>query len=364
MLSNLDKGRKQLQLEKKSQNIQRSSGFSSASSRTLLPLIPKASTSKVDYDPKPSSKRSIKPESIHKPSTSHQTSHDLARASPQPLATTFGSNRNEDLTLIEDLPIGPVTYTPPSHDPLFNSYEPNSGISLCSRIISHDDIQSHLTGRYIVSPSALYSIVRKGKGNDWDVPVEGDWVCIGVLADKGETRWTKGGRGEKWKELDGEEEKKERGKGKEKMVDEEDYGLGKSEDEEQAKAKSIQKPSFNSPKRYINFKLLDLRLPNAGGGSGVLNLIVFESNSTVKRKIDFEDGDEEVYAYNNAKERGDSEGNAYDKLWKERNGSVVAFLNPRVMRSRDVSYHLEIYFEISFLVLSCSRPNQIRPAIS
>ena len=44
--------------------------------------------------------------------------------------TKSNGGRNDDLTICEDLQLGPYTFTPPSGDPLFKTVEPHSYINL------------------------------------------------------------------------------------------------------------------------------------------------------------------------------------------------------------------------------------------
>ena len=51
-------------------------------------------------------------------------------ASPAPRNHAVALNRNEDLTVIENLEPGPINHTPPFDDPSFERLEPNSRINL------------------------------------------------------------------------------------------------------------------------------------------------------------------------------------------------------------------------------------------
>lgn len=44
--------------------------------------------------------------------------------------TSVGVTRNDDLTICEDLEVGPYTFAAPPGDPLFNTVEPHSQINL------------------------------------------------------------------------------------------------------------------------------------------------------------------------------------------------------------------------------------------
>jgi hypothetical protein len=57
----------------------------------------------------------------------HESSEDDENASRTCRAFR---GRNDDLTVCEDLELGPYENTPPVGDPLFNTIEPNSRINL------------------------------------------------------------------------------------------------------------------------------------------------------------------------------------------------------------------------------------------
>ncbi|KAI0634926.1 hypothetical protein C8Q77DRAFT_1156299 [Trametes polyzona] len=79
---------------------------------------------------------------------------------PPEIDASSNAARDEDLALVEDLTLGPSEHTPPFDDPHFEKLEPNSGIRLSSRVIPHEDFQDYLRGRYYISSSKLYSVVR------------------------------------------------------------------------------------------------------------------------------------------------------------------------------------------------------------
>ena len=259
------------------------------------------------------------------------------------------------------------------------------------RTLPHDELQEHLSDRYHVSPELLYSLVRPSKGGmDYEVPLEGDWIVIGVLADKSEIRTTGGAGGpgpsagqiEAERKRAAQREAQERrrklaqagGGGAGAMSDADDALLqaGAHSDDEidltadpddfgedapdthalaQAQAQRVKK-------RYVTFKLLDLGKRNAGGGQGVLHLRLFEADparTTLKQRAEADDGSGDEFVTSTGvrvrKERKDADGparngarapvrtdfrggsgGAYEKFWKERDGTVVAILNPRIMK--------------------------------
>lgn len=218
-----------------------------------------------------------------------------------------------------------------------------------SRTLPHALLQDHLTDRYHVSPSQLYSIVRPSrKSGELDVPVVGDWIIIGVLAEKSDIKVTN----QRARPVqDGTEEDLGGGEG---TVDGPDDEVDSRPGPKAAKApKAPKQPGNQSARRYVTFKLLDLGRRGAGGGDGILQVHLFESDShstnmpsssvTSKAtrlksnaKVDIpttQDTETEVQY------RGGS-GGAYERFWKENDGAVVAILNPRIMRPHSVRQFL------------------------
>ncbi|KAL1687939.1 hypothetical protein GGG16DRAFT_61049 [Schizophyllum commune] len=212
--------------------------------------------------------------------------------------------RDENLAIIDEVPIGPEDHKVPFDDPTFQKLEPNSGIRLSSRILPHEDLQEHLRGRYYLSPSRLYSNVRLlPDKSSYDVPVEGDWVTIAVVAERGAVKQTHAPE----------------------TVDRDDEG----------KPKRGQPPPPEKPrgKRFISFTLVDFgarKSSSATGGTSVirgdalLRLLLFEADSCDLIKHD--DGRKPTKVY-----RGGSRG-AFEALSKVKEGDVIALLNPRLLK--------------------------------
>ena len=162
------------------------------------------------------------------------------------------------------------------------------------------------------------------------------------------------------------------------MLLEEEDGIQSDSDlkhafEEEPQATLDQQNNFNNKKsrRYISFKLVDLKHRNAGGGTGVLNLKLFESDdggrsssrhegdssedeyttstgitvqkevkssssrtwtAKAKRAQDLEDGIDPSLSFFNKRNYKGGSGGAYEKFWKAREGTVVAILNPKIMK--------------------------------
>ncbi|KAH9954877.1 hypothetical protein BC827DRAFT_1240840 [Russula dissimulans] len=180
-----------------------------------------------------------------------------------------------------------------------------------------------MSGRYYVSPSTLYSVVRAhpgpgagARGQVFDVPVVGDWVTIAVVAERSPVRISRAPVA---------------------------VGPGEARDADDTEPTPAATPSVPSTTRnsklrnkdpppragrkYVNLMLIDF---GAGGkkgtarGDAALSLLLFESDAydTVSR------GDgllpEKIY-------KGGSRG-AYESMAKLREGSVIALLNPRVLK--------------------------------
>ncbi|KAJ3509617.1 hypothetical protein NLJ89_g5126 [Agrocybe chaxingu] len=218
--------------------------------------------------------------------------------------------RDERLAIVENLEMGPYEHTPSSDDPNFEKLEPHSGIHLSSRNIPHEDFKDYLRGRYYLSPSRLYSTVQllpDKKG--YDVPVEGDWITIAVIAERGPIKFTRAPV-----TLDPDESSKKQWKGKDKA---------------QAEPK---KPSGG--KKFVNLKLIDFGARTGSSGStdgksvirgdAFLTLLLFESDGF--DILPREDGRKPEKLY-----KGGSRG-AFEHLMDVREGDVVALLNPKILK--------------------------------
>ncbi|RPD65157.1 hypothetical protein L227DRAFT_590680 [Lentinus tigrinus ALCF2SS1-6] len=251
-------------------------------------------------------------------------------ASPPEHEAAESSARDDNLALIEDLLIGPTEHKPPFDDPHFEKLEPNSGIRLLSRAIPHDDFQDYLRGRYYLSPSKLYSVVRLLPNKQgYDVPVCGDWLTIAVVAERGQMKFTRAPVGVS------------RDDGAQRDDDRMDE-LPPLDGPPQAQAGPSRpfqrkKPQDDGPKhvgkKYVNMKLIDFGCRSRGSsadggkakirGDAYLSLLLFESDSFDVLTKD--DGTKEkVY-------RGGSRG-AFERMSKLREGAVVALLNPKILK--------------------------------
>ncbi|KAL0067149.1 hypothetical protein AAF712_005719 [Marasmius tenuissimus] len=238
----------------------------------------------------------------------HQPRLDEPKSIPSAGEPSSSRNRDGRLALVEDIEPGPVEHTPPFDDPLFEKLEPNSGIRLSSRTLSHEDLQDHLFGRYYLSPSRLYSSIRLLLDKQgYDVPVPGDWVTIAVVAERGPLKHTSAPV----------------------AVSKDDDG----EDKNKSKKSDKGKEAAPKGKKYINFKLIDFGSRSGGSSSGgksvirgdaFLSLLLFESDGYDTITREGSKRAEKVY-------KGGSRG-AFEAMTKLKEGDVVALLNPRVLK--------------------------------
>ncbi|SCV73228.1 BQ2448_7153 [Microbotryum intermedium] len=196
------------------------------------------------------------------------------------------TKRTRDGKVVEQLQLGPLSHPPLPGDPDYATIEPYSKIRLRpgSRCIPHEHLQHHFSDRYHLSPSLLYSCARHQKNSDEvDVELDADFIVVGVLAWKGPVKVTNPNANEGSKE-----------------------------------------------RKNLRFTLVDLSTPEASSsGHGLLSVILFEADS-VDNRIEADGCQVPVY-------KGGS-GGAYEKFWKESVGAVVAILNPRILKPREVSF--------------------------
>jgi minichromosome maintenance protein 10 len=182
-------------------------------------------------------------------------------------------------------------------------------------------LQSHLTGRYHLSPSLLYSHVRPPthQSSNLEVDLVGDFIVIAVLAWKDEPRF----RNPNALKADVKEVKPRKRWG---GVHDEDEPEEDEEGKDEIYAKQTKRQKTS---RYIRLTLVDLSTTQAAAsGTGILHMMLFEADEVIETVE--EDG------YTTRRYKGGS-GGAYEKYWKETEGVVVAILNPRVLKPQPVS---------------------------
>jgi minichromosome maintenance protein 10 len=213
-------------------------------------------------------------------------------------------------------------------------------IEICrSRQLPYEDLQAYMTGRYYISPSKLYSVVRAqpggaagARGQAYDVPVVGDWVTIAVVAGRSPVRISRAPVAV--------------GPGEARDADDPDptSTSSASRNPKSARRKDPELPLAVGGRKYVNMTLIDFGTGSSSKkgtsrGDAVLSLLLFESDTydTVSR------GDgllpEKIY-------KGGSRG-AFETMAKLREGSVIALLNPRVLKPLQVS----VIFACTFLQL-------------
>lgn len=204
-----------------------------------------------------------------------------------------------------------------------------------SRTIPYPEFQDYLRGRYYLSPSKLYSVIRLLPSKQgYDVPVSGDWLTIAVVAERGKVKYSQApvGIGRD----DGIQEEHKEDNVENLILDASSTSHRPSHSHPYPHNKKFPKkdePPKTSGKRYVNMKLIDFGCrsdkSSANGGQATirgdafLSLLLFES-----------DGFDTVERENGRKERmykGGSRG-AYERLSKLKEGAVVALLNPKILK--------------------------------
>lgn len=193
-----------------------------------------------------------------------------------------------------------------------------------SRKLPFDEFQEFMYGRVYLSPSRLYSVVRLSPDRSaYDVPVDGDWVTIAVVAERGQVQVSRRGKGGN------------QGKGKGK----DDNPPGNSGD---ANADNDDEDSRPAPreKKYMRLLLVDFGHRASDGkpnpkeqtkGDALLSMLLFESDSARTEDGKIAKGKSKDLVY-----KGGS-GGAFEECAKLREGAVLAILNPRILKPFQVS---------------------------
>ncbi|KDQ09041.1 hypothetical protein BOTBODRAFT_37419 [Botryobasidium botryosum FD-172 SS1] len=216
--------------------------------------------------------------------TKAETTRSVAfTQAPAPLVPTVtlssAPTRDDTLALIESLEPGPVDHKPPPYDSRFETFEPNSRINLLSRKLPHDEFQEYLRGRYYISPSLLYSVIRPLQNKQgYDVPIAGDWVTIAVVAERGKTQLTKGGARKNGEHADMEDEGADEAKANAKPQETGDIPN-----------KTPDKKPYGG-RKFVNIRLVDFGHRSSSrsgsafgtrsgvGGDAILNMLLFEAD--------------------------------------------------------------------------------------
>ncbi|KAE8260680.1 hypothetical protein A4X13_0g204 [Tilletia indica] len=304
----------------------------------------------------PSSQRHAATPAVILPQPQQESS--LLRARPGLKRAEQKANRDENMTIIiEDMPLGPQEFPHPPGDPSFNFLEPYSGIRLRSRTLPFDRFQQIMEYCRYVSPSTLYAMVQQyhdpnrqsgpnfRTDGKYTLPIEGDWVVIGVLAEKSQIRITKGGKGRQ--DSDDEQDRDPAREGLE--LDEEGNQIQKNKKNPDAHLRP-----HTEPRKYMAWKLVDFgntssapggdtRTRGTDSGDCVLSLQLFAADEELTPDKEDESRNHVREEVRNAFRstpstfyRGGSRG-AFEKYYKEREGTVVAIVSPRIMRRGTVN---------------------------
>lgn len=197
--------------------------------------------------------------------------------------------------------------------------------------MAHSAVQGYLYGRYYLTPTLLYSVIRLSRdGATYDLPVDGDWVTIAVVAERGEVRisGTKSTSKDEDDDDDGDE-------------DEDGNQVPKDPKKNGWKGKKG-KPEYRKrpPRKYINLKLCSLppRSRNSNGsststsGDALLQLLLFEADSVATEMVENGDGEKVP-----VKRYLGGSGGAYERWCNLTVGSVIAVMNPKILRPLKVS---------------------------
>lgn len=173
--------------------------------------------------------------------------------------------------------------------------------------MDHEQVQANMEGRYHVSPSTIYSVMNlKRNRREYDIPVEADWVTIGVVV---ETDC----RGYQVKDDE-----------KSKASDEE--GNGENARQEKQREEPYWKSKAAKPGQHKAFRRFKMTtLPTKAervegmevGGDAMVQVLMFQADE----KDVLPDG-KTVY-------RGGSKG-AFEKWANIDVGSVVALVTPKI----------------------------------
>jgi minichromosome maintenance protein 10 len=215
-----------------------------------------------------------------------------------------------------------------------------------SRTILHDEIQEYLRARYYLSPSRLYSVARLLPNRQgYDVPVDGDWVTIAVVAERGPVKFSKAPVALKTEDdVFGGDSDDERDAGKApSRINGAGYGGNRMEEWKKRKrddASSATKDGGTKTrgKKYVHMKLIDFGSRGSASsrmgdkavirGDAFLSLMLFEADSFSK-EMDVDGKETKMY-------RGGSKG-AFEFMSRVKEGDVIALLNPRILKPFQVS---------------------------
>lgn len=303
-------------------------------------------------------------------------------------------HRDDDLALVEALRPGPRAIPPNPEDPKWEYMEPFSGHRLRERKLSHVQLKDYLCGRYHVPPSLLYSIARPltmgmdgrlpdtMRNGDYEVPVDGDWIVIATIVEKSDLLVTKGFRPD---DFDLPNKPSSRGTAAMSRLEDDpvlfrdvgsdangklrlDLEAGNSnafQDASRGKSKSWQRSQAQGEaideelertrqqinlahrsRKFVILKLVDLGVNStqgdgsgsAGRGDNYLSLVAYESDqvdtSVVMHNSSARSEVPEPLSSASSVTRKFINGSrgAFELLYKQAEGTLIAIMNPKVMR--------------------------------
>lgn len=197
-------------------------------------------------------------------------------------------------------------------------------------------MQDLLYGRYYLPPTLIYSVIRLSRdGATYDIPVEGDWLTIAVVAERGEVKIS--GTKQTSSKDDDDDDGEDAEDGLDIPGTAKNPPLRKGREwETNKKKKGEQKERKRPPRKYINLKLCSLpprtKSSSSTSGDAMLQLLLFESDSVARDETIDDEGKKVV----NKRDAGGS-GGAYEKWCNLAVGSVVVIMNPKVLRPLRVS---------------------------
>lgn len=247
---------------------------------------------------------------------------------------TLPVRRADDLTVIEELHMGPYPYKGDhSGSDEWRWREPNSGINLKERIMSHDQVQANLAERYFLSPSDIYSIMRVSPDQQsYYLPLDAPWAVLGVVCYKGEIKLSN--------RVKRDYSSKTNQGANEDSDSNDDGGLSDPASKKQKRlnggyfAKKQQPSRPAEVKKFITLKICSLpsrsHMFKSSGGDAVLTLLLFEADQEETMPGN-EPGEPPRKTY-----KGGS-GGAFEKWNKLSMGAVVGIINPRILKPYGVS---------------------------
>ncbi|SNX83475.1 related to MCM10 - essential chromatin-associated protein involved in the initiation of DNA replication [Melanopsichium pennsylvanicum] len=301
----------------------------------------------------------------------------------------YSVSRDEDLALTYNLQPGPRPIPANPDDPKWEHMEPYSGHRLRERKLPHSQLKDHLRGRYHISPSLLYSVARPMTiatlsdrqmdskaylNGDYQVPVDGDWIVIATIVEKSDLLITKGFKNHAFQNQDSSTKTSPCGDDNNehdpvlfkdvatdgKLILDLEQGNSDAfstqtcknskrrapmtEIDEEMERKREEARLNQRPRKFVILKLVDLGVDStdgdatgsAGRGDNYLSLIAYESDqvdtSLVHSNKNIRSDVSSILASHANKKYVNGSRGAFELLYKQAEGTIVAIMNPRVLR--------------------------------